>query len=74
MLMGPTETPAAFVGNVVQAIDAYGSGAPEALFPAGSPCDRLDQLADVVHDEGDLRAVPATVSYTHLTLPTTERV
>jgi hypothetical protein len=31
----------------------------EALFPAGPPGDRLDQLADAVHDEGDLRAVPA---------------
>ena len=37
-------------------------GAPraaQALFPAGSPGDRFDQLADAVHDEGDLRAVPA---------------
>ena len=25
----------------------------------GITCDRLDQLADAVHDEGDLRAVPA---------------
>ena len=77
----------AFVGNVVQAIEAFGPGALgsadipleevdrviaigsavaearrarlKALFPAGSPCDRLDQLADAVHDEGDLRAVPA---------------
>src|SRR6202040_3595763 len=37
-------------------------GAPgglEALFPSRPPRDRLDQLADAVHDEGDLRAVPA---------------
>ncbi len=32
----------------------------EALFPPGAPRDRLDQLADAMHDEGDLRAVPAT--------------
>ncbi len=33
---------------------------PQALFPPGAPRDRLDQLADAMHDEGDLRAVPAT--------------
>ena len=37
-------------------------GAPSgagALFPAGAPGDRFDQFTDAVHDEGDLRAVPA---------------
>ena len=37
-------------------------GAPrrvETLFPPGAPRDRLDQLADAMHDEGNLRAVPA---------------
>ena len=82
-----------FVGNIVQAMAAYGSGrlgraggaawrrrthmivigsdrmmqavgaarhgvlAP--LLKAGSHRDRVDQLADAVHDEGGLRAVPA---------------
>jgi hypothetical protein len=81
------------VGNVVEAIEAYGSardgrdpaggdrpdhrdrlrwhdergsrgapGKPQALFPARPPGDRFDQLADAVHDEGDLRAMPATAS------------
>src|SRR5204862_2251235 len=31
----------------------------EALFPPGPPRDRVDQLADAMHDEGDLRPVPA---------------
>ena len=35
------------------------AGGFEALFPPGPPRDRVDQLADAVHDEGDLRAVPA---------------
>ncbi len=80
----------AFVGNIVEAIAAYGSGAlgPVAiplaeidrivaigsdgmmnavaearrarlkeLFPPRPSGDRLDQLADAVHDEGDLRAM-----------------
>ena len=29
------------------------------VFAAGAPGDRLDQLADAMHDEGDLRAMPA---------------
>ncbi len=82
----------AFVGNIVEAIEAYGRGALgprhdpivggrphhrdrlgrhdgrrrrsapggiEALFPPRPPRDRVDQLADAVHDEGDLRPVPA---------------
>ena len=82
----------AFVGNIVNAIEAYGRGALgpaaipleavdriiaiglgryderrrrgapgglEALCAARPPGDRVDQLADAVHDEGDLRAVPA---------------
>ena len=82
----------AFVGNIVQAIEAYGEGtlgpvdiplsevdriiaigsdgmmnavaearraALQPLFPPGSSRDRVDQLADAMHDEGDLRAVPA---------------
>ncbi len=82
----------AFVGNIVQAMAAYASGAlGEQAIPFAA-CDRLiaigsdrmmaavgaarhtvlapylkpdhraialDQLADAVHDEGDLRAVPA---------------
>ena len=80
----------AFVGNIVAAIAAYGSGAlgqqpialvddrparrhrlgrddggggaraargAAALSQAGPPRDRLDQLADAMHDEGDLRAM-----------------
>jgi len=82
----------AFIGNIVEAIKAYGRGALgpvmislsavdriiaigsdgmmaavaearqaglKTLFPPGSPRDRVDQLADAVHDEGDLRAMPA---------------
>jgi len=82
----------AFIGNIVEAIEAYGRGALgpvmislsavdriiaigsdgmmaavaearqaglKTLFPPGSPRDRVDQLADAVHDEGDLRAMPA---------------
>ena len=82
----------AFVGNIVQAMAAYATGAlgaqpipfaacdriiaigsdrmmaavgaarhdgARAVPQAGPPRDRLDQLADAVHDEGDLRAVPA---------------
>ena len=85
----------AFVGNIVAAIDAYGSGAlgataiplrrgrprdrdrlrrhdggggagaprhPGAASQARPHGDRLDQLADAVHDEGNLRAVPAGAS------------
>ncbi len=83
----------AFVGNIVAAIEAYGSGVLgpteiplaevdriiaigsdgmmrggrrgpprrfETLFPPRSSCDCIDQLADAMHDEGNLRAVPAT--------------
>ena len=82
----------AFVGNIVQAIDAYGRGdlGPALRFPgrrrphprhrlgrhdecrgpraprdtrrapqAAAQGHRLDQLAHAVHDEGDLRPVPA---------------
>ena len=84
-----------FVGNIVQAMEAYASrrarragGAVRRLRPhdrhrlgpddggrrrgpphgagavsqAGPSRHRVDQLADAMHDEGDLRAVPATAS------------
>ncbi len=38
------------------------AGTAQALFPARSPGDRVDQLADAVHDEGNLRAMPADAS------------
>ncbi len=86
---------AVFVGNIVQAMLAYGSGdLGEALIPmrdadrivaigsdrmmaavalarhrelaaagqAGALRDRIDQLPDAVHDEGDLRPVPAAAA------------
>jgi hypothetical protein len=34
-------------------------GGIETLFPPGPPRDCVDQFADAVHDEGDLRAMPA---------------
>ena len=37
-------------------------GRPQALFPPGPPRDCVNQLADAVHDEGDLRAMPAAPS------------
>ena len=43
------------------------AGAPggfEAPISARPPRDRVDQLADAVHDEGDLRAVPAALTAT----------
>ncbi len=68
----------AFVGNIVAAMHAYasrhrlrpddgggGAGAPRragAVPQAVAPRDRLDQLADAVHDEGDLRTVPAAAA------------
>ena len=85
----------AFVGNIVAALDAYGSGAlgeqpislgdvdrviaigsdgmmaavapraaghPGAASQARPQGDRLHQLADAMHDEGNLRAVPAGAS------------
>ena len=87
----------AFVGNIVEAMTAYASGAlgaaaipfadvrpahrhrlgPDdgrrrrraahragALSQAGTSRNRVDQLADAVHDEGDLRAVPAAAHAT----------
>ena len=85
----------AFVGNIVQAMHAYASGALgpqsvafadcERLIAIGSdammaavgaarrtvlapylapraPRDRVDQFSDAVHDEGDLRAMPAAAA------------
>ena len=85
-----------FVGNIVQAMEAYAAGrlgaTPPirmadadriiaigsdrmmaavararhdvlAAVPQAAPLrDRLDQLADAVHDEGNLRAVPAAAA------------
>jgi hypothetical protein len=72
----------AVVGNVVEAIEAYGSGtlgraeipleAVDRVIAIGSrrhdergrraACASGNQLADAVHDEGDLRVVPTIES------------
>ena len=64
---GPVDIPLGEVDRIIaigsdgmmNAVAEARRAALQPLFPAGSPRDRVDQLADAVHDEGDLRAVPA---------------
>ena len=45
--------------GMMNAVAEARRAALKPLFPPGPSRDRVDQLADAMHDEGDLRAVPA---------------
>ena len=65
--LGPVDIPLGEVDRIIaigsdgmmNAVAEARRAALTPLFPPGPPRDRVDQLADAVHDEGDLRAVPA---------------
>ena len=65
--LGPVEIPLGEVDRIIaigsdgmmNAVAEARHAVLQAVFPPGPPRDRADQLADAMHDEGDLRAVPA---------------
>jgi hypothetical protein len=65
-VLGPGMIPLSAVDRIIaNGSDGMMAAVAEArqaglnLFPPRPPRDRVDQLADAVHDEGDLRPVPA---------------